>query len=126
MQQTSSDVRQRPASSSLTRAPQTNCYLVTKDQKPGHGLYAYYGAAAKDFQSATSESDDKNRTLATAKCPRSSHEAVFAIYRLYDRDTDSYPVTRYSAEYAKSLLKTFAEHEAQLRGCTDVKAGRLP
>ncbi|MFD7611647.1 hypothetical protein [Streptomyces sp. NPDC059828] len=107
-------------------APQINCYLVTKDQKPGYGLYAYYGTAAKDFQSATSESDDKNRALATAKCPQSAQEAVFAIYRLYERDTDTFPVARYSAEYAKSALKTFADHEAQLRGCTDVRLVSVP
>ncbi|NGO75148.1 hypothetical protein G6045_05545 [Streptomyces sp. YC504] len=102
-------------------APQTNCYLVTKDHKPGYGLYAYYGAAAKDFQSAGPDSGGNERVWATADCPRSAQEAIFVLYRLYDRDTDSFPAARYSTEVATSVLKAFADREAQLRGCSDVR-----
>lgn len=106
-------------------APQTNCYLVTKDKKPGYGLYAYYGAAAKDFQSVGFPSD-KDWAWATAKCPQSSQEATFMIYRLYDTDTDTNPVAHYSAKFAKSALKAFADNEAQLRGCSDVHVSSVP
>ncbi|MGW4563135.1 hypothetical protein ACWEN3_12235 [Streptomyces sp. NPDC004561] len=54
--------------------------------------------------------------------PRSAQQAVFVLYHLYDRDTDSYPVPHYSASFARSALKAFAEHEAQRRGCTDVRS----
>ncbi|MFJ9814015.1 hypothetical protein ACIRU3_01845 [Streptomyces sp. NPDC101151] len=104
-----------------TEAPQTNCYLVTKAQKPGYGLYAYYGAAAKDFESVAFAHSDNDYAWATAKCPQSTQEAVFALYRLYDRDTDSYPVPHFSASFAESALKAFAGHEAKQRGCTDVR-----
>ncbi|MFF4932551.1 hypothetical protein ACFY2H_27240 [Streptomyces griseofuscus] len=40
-------------------APQTNCYLVTKAKKPGYGLYAYYGAAAKDFLASEGDQLEK-------------------------------------------------------------------
>ncbi|MEV6055728.1 hypothetical protein [Streptomyces sp. NPDC052107] len=111
-------------------APQTNCYLVTKAKKPGHGLYAYYGAAAKDF--LTSEGDrlkegygpthsGRDYAWATATCPRSAQQAVFVLYHLYDRDTDTYPVPNYSASFARSALRAFADHEAEQRGCSDVR-----
>ncbi|MFI9255961.1 hypothetical protein [Streptomyces sp. NPDC053069] len=98
--------------------PQVNCYLFTPGGKPGYGLYAYYGAVAKDFESLnlTNRSDDY--ALATATCPQSGQEAVFALYHLYDRDTDGYPVRHYSASFAKTALKAFADHEAKQRGCT--------
>ncbi|MFJ4325797.1 hypothetical protein ACIP3A_22125 [Streptomyces tricolor] len=102
-------------------APQTNCYLVTGAKKPGYGLYAYYGAAAEDFESTGYGGPDHDSVLATAPCPRSTHEAVFALYRLHDRDTDSYPVPRYSASFARRALKAFAEHEAEQRGCGAVR-----
>ncbi|MBN0048245.1 hypothetical protein JS756_29875 [Streptomyces actuosus] len=113
-----------------THAPQTNCYLVTSQKKPGFGLYAYYGASAKDF--LRSEGDqlkqgtgpiygDKDYAWATASCPQSTQRAVFVLYHLYDRATDSPPITHYSAEFATSALKAFATHEAETRGCTDVR-----
>ncbi len=107
-------------------APQTNCYLVTGAKKPGYGLYAYYGAAAKDFESAGFGGPDHDSVLATASCPRSTHEAVFALYRLYDRDTDSYPVPHYSAGFARTALKAFAGHEAAQRGCGKVRIVDVP
>ncbi|MEU4038369.1 hypothetical protein [Streptomyces collinus] len=111
-------------------APQTNCYLVTKTGKPGYGLYAYYGAAAKDF--LTSErshlkkvygptDSDRDYAWATATCPQSAQSAVFVLYHLYDRDTDSYPVPHYSASFAESALKAYADHETTQRGCTAVQ-----
>jgi hypothetical protein len=112
-------------------APQTNCYLVTKGKKPGYGLYAYYGAAAKDFlvsegsrlkEGYGPSHGDRDYAWATATCPRSAQSAVFVLYHLYDRDTDSYPVPHYSASFARSALQAFAGHEAQQRGCTDVRA----
>ncbi|KOV95298.1 hypothetical protein [Streptomyces sp. NRRL B-3648] len=102
-------------------APQTNCYLVTAAQKPGYGLYAYYGAAAKDYESAGYGGPDHDSVLATAACPGAGHEAVFAVYHLYDRDTDSYPVPHWSASFARSALKAFAGHEAERRGCGKVR-----
>ncbi|MFE1312361.1 hypothetical protein [Streptomyces sp. NPDC058755] len=104
-----------------TDAPQTNCYLVTKAQKPGYGLYAYYGAAAKDFESVGFTHPDDDYAWATATCPRSTQKAVFVIYRLYDRDTDTFPVAHYSNSFARSALKAFADHEAKQRGCTGVR-----
>jgi hypothetical protein len=109
--------------------PQVNCYLVTADKKPGYGLYAYYGAAAKDF--LTSEGDklkkgygpthsDKDYAWATAQCPQSAQPAVFVLYRLLDGDSDTHPIAHYSAEFATSALNAFADHEAQARGCSDV------
>ncbi|WP_208033767.1 hypothetical protein [Streptomyces cyanogenus] len=102
-------------------APQTNCYLVTDAKKPGYGLYAYYGAAAKDFESTGFGGLDHDSVVATAPCPRAGHEAVFAVYRLYDPDTRSEPVAHYSAPFARSALKAFAEHEAHQHGCGDVR-----
>ncbi|MGW2489784.1 hypothetical protein ACWCV9_21555 [Streptomyces sp. NPDC001606] len=102
-------------------APQTNCYLVTGAGKPGYGLYAYYGVAAKDFESTGFGGPDHDSVLATAPCPRAGHEAVFAVYRLYDPDTRSEPVAHYSAAFARSALKAFAGHEAEHRGCGDVR-----
>ncbi|MET8766090.1 hypothetical protein [Streptomyces sp. NPDC004658] len=102
-------------------APQTNCYMVTGAEKPGYGLYAYYGAAAKDYESTGFGGPDHDSVVATATCPRASHEAVFAVYHLYDRDSDSYPVPHYSASFARSALKLFAEHEAEQRGCDGVR-----
>ncbi|MET9077031.1 hypothetical protein ABZX95_33900 [Streptomyces sp. NPDC004232] len=101
--------------------PQVNCYLYTPAGKPGYGLYAYYGAVAKDFESVNLANRSDDYALATARCPQSDQEAVFALYHLYDRDTDSYPVRHYSASFAKSALKAFAEHEAKQRVCTDVR-----
>ncbi|MEU3826184.1 hypothetical protein AB0F36_12810 [Streptomyces sp. NPDC029080] len=109
------------ASPTDVHTPQVNCYLFTGAGKPGYGLYAYYGAVANDFESAGFGGPGHDFQLATASCPRSSHEAVFAIYRLYDRDTDSYPAAPYSASFARSALKTFADHEAKQRGCTGVR-----
>ncbi|MFG2607374.1 hypothetical protein ACGFT2_28095 [Streptomyces sp. NPDC048514] len=43
------------------------------------------------------------------------------LYHLYDRDTDSYPGPHCSASFARSALKASAGHEAQQRGCTDVR-----
>ncbi|MFE2380105.1 hypothetical protein [Streptomyces misionensis] len=111
-------------------APQTNCFLVTKAKKPGYGLYAYYGAAAKDF--LTSEGNqlregygpthgDRDYAWATATCPQSDQRAVFVLYRLYDGDTDTYPVPHFSDSFAHDALQLFAEHEAKQRGCTDVR-----
>ena len=111
-------------------APQTNCYLVTQDEKPGYGLYAYYGAAARDFLASEGRNltdgygpthNDQDYAWATAKCPQSTEHAVFVLYHLYDRDTDTYPVRHYSASFAASALKLFAEHEAKRRGCSDVR-----
>ncbi|MFJ4522580.1 hypothetical protein ACIP4Y_16770 [Streptomyces sp. NPDC088810] len=56
--------------------PQTNCYLVTGAKRPGYGLYAYYGVAAKDFESTGFGGLDHESVVATAPCPRSSHETV--------------------------------------------------
>ncbi|MFJ6666199.1 hypothetical protein [Streptomyces sp. NPDC091383] len=111
-------------------APQTNCYLVTKAKKPGYGLYAYYGAAAKDF--LASEGDqlekgygpthgDRDYAWATATCPHSAQRSVFVLYHLHDGDTDTYPVPHYSASFARDTLRAFADHEAKQRGCTDVR-----
>ncbi|NEB81492.1 hypothetical protein G3I40_40720 [Streptomyces sp. SID14478] len=102
-----------------THAPQVNCYLTTASKKPGYGLYAYYGTMAQDFQAGGFPKFTEDFARATAKCPRSGQETVFVIYPLYDRDTESYPV-HYSAEFARSVLKSFAEHEATARGCSDV------
>ncbi|MCH0567050.1 hypothetical protein [Streptomyces sp. MUM 2J] len=106
--------------------PQVNCYLFTPDRKPGYGLYAYYGALAKDFQSSgfTEHADDY--VWATAQCPGSAQDAVFVLYRLYDRETGSYPVAHYSGRFARSALKAFADHEAKLRGCTGVHVVSRP
>ncbi|POX62178.1 hypothetical protein C3492_18175 [Streptomyces sp. Ru62] len=52
-----------------TDAPQTNCYLVTGAKKPAYGLYAYYGVAAEDFESAGFGGPDHDFVLATASCP---------------------------------------------------------
>ncbi|MFR9798683.1 hypothetical protein ACL02U_22720 [Streptomyces sp. MS06] len=109
-----------------TDTPQVNCYLFTPDKKPGYGLYAYYGALAKDFQSSDSLEHTDDYASATAHCPRSAQEAVFVLYRLYDRETDSYPVTHYSDQFARAALKTFAAHEAKLRGCTGVHLASSP
>jgi hypothetical protein len=117
------------------QTPQVNCYLATPEKKPGYGLYAYYGGAAKDF--LTSEGDnlkagrgptygDKEYAWATARCPRSAQPAVFVLYHLYDRDTDTHPVAHYSAQFAASALKAFADHEAKLRGCSDVQIASRP
>ncbi|MEU0006499.1 hypothetical protein ABZ079_20050 [Streptomyces sp. NPDC006314] len=109
-------------------APQTNCYLVTKAKKPGYGLYAYYGAAAKDFLSSEGSRlkegygpthGDRDYAWATATCPQSAQPAVFVLYRLYDRDTDTYPVPHHSASFADAALKAFADHEAKQHGCTE-------
>ncbi|MEW2621194.1 hypothetical protein [Streptomyces sp. NPDC048106] len=116
-------------------APQTNCYLVTKAKKPGYGLYAYYGASAKDF--LASEGDqlekgygpthgDRDYAWATATCPRTAQRAVFVLYHLYDGDTDTYPVPHYSASFARDALRVFAGHEAKQRGCTDVRMTARP
>ncbi|MEU9481264.1 hypothetical protein [Streptomyces sp. NPDC048191] len=121
------DVMEYPADPD---APQTNCYLVTKAKKPGYGLYAYYGAAAKDF--LTSEGDqlkagygpkhgDRDYAWATATCPRSAQQAVFVLYHLHDGDTDTYPVPHYSASFARDALQAFAGHEAKQRGCAGVR-----
>ncbi|MEU6664623.1 hypothetical protein [Streptomyces sp. NPDC046727] len=107
-------------------APQTNCYLATSAKKPGYGLYAYYGAAAKDFESVGFGHPGGDYVLATAPCPRSTHEAAFALYRLYDRDTGNYPVPHYSDSFARSALKAFAEHEAEQRGCGEVRIMSAP
>ncbi|MER6031943.1 hypothetical protein [Streptomyces sp. NPDC001851] len=101
--------------------PQVNCYLFTLAGKPGYGLYAYYGVVAKDFESVNLANRSDDYALATARCPQSDQEAVFALYHLYDRDTDGYPVRHYSASFATSALRAFAEHEAKQRGCTDVR-----
>jgi hypothetical protein len=110
-------------------APQTNCYLVTQAEKPGYGLYAYYGAAAKDFMTSEGRNlregygpthSDQDYAWASAQCPQSAERAVFVLYHLYDR-TDTYPVRHYSASFAASALKLFAEHEAKQRGCSDVR-----
>ncbi|MGV4982982.1 hypothetical protein ACVB8X_24345 [Streptomyces sp. NRAIS4] len=101
--------------------PQVNCYLFTPAGKPGYGLYAYYGAVAKDFQSVNPANRSDDYALATATCPQSDQEAVFALYHLYDRDTDGYPVRHYSASFSKTALKAFADHEAKQRGCTNVR-----
>ncbi|MFD5077516.1 hypothetical protein [Streptomyces sp. NPDC058371] len=117
------------------QAPQVNCYLATPDKKPGYGLYAYYGAAAKDFLAsegrhlkggygATQRDDDY--AWATAKCSESTQSAVFVLYRLFDGDTDTYPVPHYSGKFATSAVKAFADHEAQQRGCTDVQLASQP
>jgi hypothetical protein len=112
------------------RAPQVNCYLVTGAKKPGYGLYAYYGAAAKDFLTSQGSSlkegygaahEDKNYAWATATCPRSTQPAVFVLYLLHDRDTDAYPAGHYSASFAASALKAFADGETKQRGCTDAR-----
>ncbi|WP_199570864.1 hypothetical protein [Streptomyces murinus] len=111
-------------------APQTNCYLATKAKKPGYGLYAYYGAAAKDF--LASEGDqlekgygpthgDRDYAWATATCPRSAQQAVFVLYHLHDEDTGTYPIPHYSASFARDALRAFADHEAKQRGCTGVR-----
>jgi hypothetical protein len=118
-----------------TQAPQLNCYLVTPANKPGYGLYAYYGAAAKDFLASEGRNlkegygptrKDNDYSWATAKCPQSTQPAVFVLYRLYDRDTDTYPVRHYSAQFAASTVKAFADHEAKQRGCTDVQMASQP
>ncbi|MGW1891688.1 hypothetical protein ACWCP6_15750 [Streptomyces sp. NPDC002004] len=115
------DVMEYPADS---RAPQVNCYYLTPAKKAGYGLYAYYGAMAKDFQASStdgSSSTDKGAVRATARCPQSAEPARFVLYRLYDRDTDTFPVRKYSAHFAETALKAFADHEAKQRGCTDVR-----
>ncbi|MFH9961574.1 hypothetical protein ACH4PR_09350 [Streptomyces mirabilis] len=118
-----------------TQAPQVNCYLVTPAKKPGYGLYAYYGAVAKDFLASEGRNlkegygpthKDNDYSWATAKCPQSTQPAVFVLYRLYDRDTDTYPVRHYSAQFAASAVKAFADHEAKQRGCTDVQMASQP
>ncbi|MFK0022524.1 hypothetical protein [Streptomyces sp. NPDC090798] len=118
-----------------TQAPQVNCYLVTPANKPGYGLYAYYGAAAKDFLASEGRNlkegygpthKDNDYSWATAKCPQSTQPAVFVLYRLYDRDTDTYPVRHYSAQFAAAAVKAFADHDAKQRGCTDVRMASQP
>ncbi|MEV0266283.1 hypothetical protein AB0I49_33750 [Streptomyces sp. NPDC050617] len=117
------------------QTPQVNCYLATPEKKPGYGLFAYYGASAKDF--LASEGDrlkkgydftrgERDYAWATAQCPQSAQPAVFALYRLYDRDSDTYPISHYSAKFAESALKTFADHEAKTRGCSDVRMAPAP
>lgn len=117
------------------QTPQVNCYLATPEKKPGYGLYAYYGGAAKDF--LRSEGDDLKKgrgptysdneyAWATARCPKSAQPAVFVLYHLYDRDTDTSPVAHHSAQFAASALKAFAGHEASLRGCSDVQMASRP
>ncbi|MEU6216773.1 hypothetical protein ABZ845_04525 [Streptomyces sp. NPDC047022] len=115
------DVMEYPADPD---APQTNCYLVTEAKKPGYGLYGYYGAIAKEFM--TGKGDDltfegHDYSWATATCPQSAQPAVFVLYHLWDDPTDTYPVAHYSASFANSALKAFAEHEAKQRGCTNVR-----
>ncbi|MGF1235800.1 hypothetical protein ACQSME_00875 [Streptomyces sp. 2-6] len=106
--------------------PQVNCYLLTPAGKPGYGLYAYYGAVAEDFRSVASAPRGDDYASATATCPQSDQEAVFVLYRLYDRDTDGYPVRHYSASFAGSALKAFADHEAKQRGCARVRMATTP
>ncbi|MEU5078991.1 MULTISPECIES: hypothetical protein [Streptomyces] len=113
--------------------PQVNCYLVTKAGKPGYGLYAYYGASAKDFlaseeaalKAATGPYGEHDYTWATSTC-RSAQPAVFALYRLYDEDTGGYPVPHYSDSFARSALTAFAAHEAKQRGCGSVRTAAQP
>ncbi|MFF1588772.1 hypothetical protein ACFVY0_11795 [Streptomyces sp. NPDC058286] len=117
------------------QTPQVNCYLATPEKKPGYGLYAYYGGAAKDFLASEGDNlkkgrgptyGDKEYAWATARCPESAQPAVFVLYHLYDRDTDTYPVAHHSAQFAASALKAFAGHEAKLRGCSDVQMTSRP
>ncbi|MBL1096620.1 hypothetical protein [Streptomyces coffeae] len=117
-------------------APQTNCYLLTPSKKPGYGLYAFYGAAAKAFNASEDGAsletgggpthDDKDYAWATAECPQSTERALFVLYRLYDSDTDTYPVRHFSSRFAASAVKAFADHEARQRGCTGVKLAPRP
>ncbi|MFJ4583854.1 hypothetical protein [Streptomyces echinatus] len=109
-----------------TRTPQVNCFLLTAAGKPGYGLYGYYGAMAKDFRSTGSAVPGDDRVTATAHCPGSAQEAVFVLYRLYDGDTGDPPVRHYSASFARSALKAFADHEAGQRGCTGVRLNPVP
>ncbi|GGR52955.1 MULTISPECIES: hypothetical protein [Streptomyces] len=125
------DVLEYPAD---TDTPQVNCYLVTKTGKPGYGLYAYYGASAKDFlaseeaalKAAAGPYGERDYAWATATCPRSAQPAVFALYHLYDEDTEGYPVPHYSASFARSALTAFAAHEAKQRGCGSVRMVTQP
>ncbi|MCX3058708.1 hypothetical protein [Streptomyces beihaiensis] len=110
--------------------PQVNCYLTTPEKKPGYGLFAYYGAFAKDFLASQGDQlkkgfgpshEDKDYAWATAQCPQSAQRAVFVLYHLYDRDTDTFPISHYSARFGNTALKAFAELEAKTRGCSDVR-----
>ncbi|MEU6218370.1 hypothetical protein ABZ845_12750 [Streptomyces sp. NPDC047022] len=118
------DIMEYPADS---RAPQVNCYLLTPGKKPGYGLYAYYGAVAKDFRVSSygggSRFTGKDTAWATARCPQYAEPARFALYRLHEpgTDRDAYSVRAYSADFAEAALKSFADDEAKRRGCTDVR-----
>lgn len=110
-----------------TRAPQVNCYLATEAQKPGYGLFGFYGTTAKEFRASRAAASLKHlegagdSAWATATCPGSTEAAAFLFTRLYDPDTSGYPVPHYSPDFAHTALKAFAEGEAKQRGCTDVR-----
>ena len=116
------------------QAPQVNCYLATASQKPGYGLFAFYGTTAKEFRmSAAARSlrqleGDKDSAWATAQCPRSPEPASFLITRLQEVTASAvtYPVPRYSPDFANTALKAFADNEAKRRGCTDVRMTTQP
>ncbi|MET9362592.1 hypothetical protein ABZX93_16975 [Streptomyces sp. NPDC006632] len=112
-----------------SRTPQVNCYLVTDTDKPGYGVYAFYGAAAKAFRasgesgSSAGPGGTNDRASATATCPGSTEPAAFLITRLREVDMNdvTYPVPRYSPDFANAALKAFADNEAKQRGCSEVR-----
>ncbi|MFE9372160.1 hypothetical protein ACFYM2_20665 [Streptomyces sp. NPDC006711] len=121
-----------------TRAPQVNCYLATASQKPGYGLFAFYGATAKEFRTSAAArslkrlegdlAEDKDSVWATAQCPQSAEPASFLLTRLQEVTASAvtYPAPRSSPDFANTALKAFADGEAKQRGCTDVRMTTQP
>ncbi|MFI6054115.1 hypothetical protein ACIBCO_28995 [Streptomyces violascens] len=117
-----------------TQTPQVNCYLATASQKPGYGLFAFYGASAKALRtggvpsSLKAADEPRDYAWATAKCPQSTEPASFLITHLLEVHSDAitHPVPRYSPDFANTALKAFADNEAKQRGCTDVRMTAEP
>ncbi|WP_406508768.1 hypothetical protein [Streptomyces sp. NBC_00212] len=116
------------------QAPQVNCYLATSSQKPGYGLFAFYGASAKAVRaggvpsSLKTPDEPRDYAWATAKCPQSTEPADFLITRLTEVNGNgvTYPVPHYSPDFANTALKAFVDNEAKQRGCTDVRMTAEP
>ncbi|WP_438294018.1 hypothetical protein [Streptomyces sp. HUAS TT7] len=131
-QATQSGVPQAMEFPADTQAPQVNCYLATSSQKPGYGLFAFYGASAKALRAGGVPSsfkmpdEPKDYAWATAKCPQSTEPAAFLLTRLYDPDTSTHPVPHHSPDFANTALKAFADNEAKQRRCTDVRMTAEP
>lgn len=95
------------------QTPQVNCYLATPEKKPGYGLYAYYGGAAKDFLASEGDNlkkgrgptyGDKEYAWATARCRIRTARSVRAVppvrqgYRHIPGRSPLRPVRRFGSQ----------------------------